>query len=243
MSNELNLPIFTPRPYQLPLLSAIDSKKYNRIFIVWSRRLGKDVCLWNMMIKKAFMNKGTYFYLLPNYTQAKKILWDGMTNDGFKFSDYVPKQLVRSLNATELKITLINGSILQLVGSENIDILRGTNPIGVVFSEFAYHNPQAWDVLRPILAVNNGFAWFDTTPNGKNFAYDLWESTKDDDGWWNQTLNAKDVGIPNKEQIEAERKQGMTDEMINQEFYASWHIGMLGAYYGKPLEEARKQQV
>ena len=193
------------------------------------------------MIKKAFLNRGVYFYLLPNYTQAKKILWDGMTNDGFKFMDFIPKGIIMHKNDTELKVTLINGSIVQLVGSENIDALRGTNPIGVVFSEFAYHNPMAWDVLRPILAVNQGFAWFDTSCNGKNHAYDLWESAKDDPAWFCTQLNANDVGIPTLADIEQERKNGMSEEMVQQEFFNSWDIGMMGAYYTQQILEARKQ--
>ena len=90
------------------------------------------------MIKKAIQTKGTYFYFLPTYSLAKKVVWDNIDNDGFKMLDHIPKELIKSTNGTELKIELINGSIIQLIGADEFKKGGvGTNCIGVVFSEFS----------------------------------------------------------------------------------------------------------
>ena len=116
------------------------------------------------MVKKAIEKIGVYFYFLPTYTQAKKIIWDGIDNNGFKFLDHIPEKITKNKNGQEMKIELINGSIIQLIGTDNYDAIRGTNPIGCVFSEYAFQNPMAWEVVKPILKLNGGWAIFNTTP-------------------------------------------------------------------------------
>ena len=164
---------FKPRDYQQGVVDYIISGG-TRAFLLWHRRSGKDLLLWNLMFRMAIQKKGLYYYFLPQYTAAKKIIWDGITIDGMRFIDYIPKEMVVNRNETELKLNLTNGSIIQLIGTDNYDSIRGTNPIGCVFSEYAYQNPQAWEVVKPILKVNKGFAIFNTTPNGKNHAYEIY---------------------------------------------------------------------
>jgi phage terminase large subunit len=183
---------------------------------------------------------GTYYYFFPTYTQGKKILWNGMDKDGFKFIDHFPKALVKSKNDTELKIEYKNGSIFQIIGTDNIDSIVGTNPVGCVFSEYALQNPKAWDFIRPILAENGGFAIFNYTPRGKNHGYDLYEMAKDNPKWFVQKLTIDDTGIISKEVIDEERASGMSEEMIQQEYYCSFTAAIMGAYYAKEYDEAEK---
>ena len=227
--------------YQLPLLRAIDGGG-KRAFTLWHRRAGKDITLWNLTLKKAVEKAGLYFYFLPTYTQAKKIIWDGINNDGLKFLDHAHPEIVESKNATEMKLELKNGSIVQLIGTDKYDAIRGTNPIGCVFSEFAFQNPMAWEVVRPILKVNGGWAVFNTTPNGKNHAFDIYQMAKDNDGWFCQKLTIDDTGVLDEKDMDEERMEGMTEEMIQQEYYCSFDIGALGSYYAKQVQEARGQK-
>lgn len=240
----MRLPIFNPRTYQLPLLSAMDSGIL-RIFALWHRRAGKDVCLWNMVIKKAYQKQGLYYYLLPTYSQAKKIIWDGIAFDEngvpIRFIDYCPNEITEKRNDQEMKITLINGSVIQLIGTDAYDAVRGTNPIGCVFSEYAFHNPMAWEVIKPILEINKGWAVFNTTPNGKNHAFDLWQMARESETWWTQKLTVDDTGILTKNDIKKIVYEGTTPEMAQQEYYVNFDIGTLGAYYSKQLEEAKNR--
>jgi len=222
------------------LLEALDSG-VKRACTTWHRRAGKDVTLWNYMIRRAFEEVGIYFYLLPEYTQARKILWDGINNDGFKFLDYIHPDILEHSNATEMKLTLKNGSIVQLVGTDRFDTIRGTNPRGCVFSEYAFQNPMAWEVVTPILRVNKGWAVFNSTPNGKNHFYDMYTMAKDNPNWFCELLTVEDTGVVSEEEIQQERLEGKEEEMIQQEYYCSFDIGALGAYYAKQVNEARDQ--
>lgn len=217
---------FNPRSYQLPLLKAMDSGK-NRAVIVWHRRCGKDKVCFNIIIKKAFERIGTYFYFLPSYSQGKKVIWDNIDNNGFKMLDHIPKEIIAKTNATELKVELINGSVIQLIGADEFEKSGvGTNPVGVVFSEYSITNSKAWDFIRPILRVNDGFAIFNFTPRGKNHAWNILQIAKENpDTWFHEVLSVKQTGILTEEQINEERKEGMPEAMIEQEYYCQFIEG------------------
>lgn len=252
---EVHLPHnFTPREYQIPMLSARE-KGYLREVYVLHRRAGKDLTAWNDTIKAAAQKVGIYYYFFPTFAQAKKVIWDGMTKTGRKFLDYIPKDLIadgtkgtKKINSTEMKIEFRNGSILQLIGTDNFDSIKGTNCIGAVFSEYALQDPRAWEiVVEPILAENGGWAKFLYTPNGKNHGYYLWENTVNDPDWHNIILNIEETkqndGSPviTKEFVESLRKRGVDEEFIQQEYYCSFTMGTAGSYYAKLMEKARQE--
>ena len=222
---EITLPYkYQPRTYQLPLLKALDSGT-KRAVIVWNRRSGKDKTCFNYMVKRAATRVGTYYYFLPTFSLAKRVIWDNIDNDGFKMLDHLPKELVKGTNATELKIELINGSIIQLIGADEFKKGGvGTNPIGVVFSEYSITSPEAWDYCRPILAANDGWAIFNFTPRGKNHAHTLLQQAKEDTAWFAEVLTVDETHVLTPEQLEDE-KRTMPQALFNQEWYCSFIEG------------------
>ena len=190
---------------------------------------------------------GSYYYFFPEFNQGRRILWDGMDRDGFKFMDHIPEELRANTNNQEMKITLKNGSVFQIVGTDNYHAVRGTNPIGCVFSEYALQNPLAWDVVRPILNENEGWAIFNFTPLGKNHGFQLYESARNNPKWFCQLLTVDDTkredGSPviSKEAIQEERSTGMTEDLIQQEYYCSFDASIRGAYYSDMLKAAREE--
>lgn len=149
----IHLNKFQPREYQKQFLDALENKGYRKFILIHPRRAGKDILCWNAIIRAAIRKPGVYWYIFPTYSQAKKAIWDSMTIDGMRFLDYIPRELIANTNSQEMKIRLVNQSIIQLIGSENIDSLVGTNPCGVVYSEYALQSEQARQFLRPILLV------------------------------------------------------------------------------------------
>lgn len=184
---------------------------------------------------------GTYFYIFPTYTQAKKVLWDGRDRQGFPFMSHFPDELVAKKNETELRVELRNGSSVQLIGSDNIDSVLGTNPVGCVFSEFALQDPKGWDYMRPILRENGGWAIFDYTPRGKNHGYSLYQMARDNPEWYAEILTVDDTKAISHEEIDADRREGMSEELIQQEYYCSFEGVAFGAYYGKQLQQAEQE--
>ena len=231
---------FYLRPYQKPLWAALDSG-LKRAVCVWHRRSGKDVTAINRTILESVRRPGIYYHCLPKTNQGRKVVWDGMDGQARPFLDFWPTPYVRAINNTEMKVETQNGSLWQVIGSDNFDNVMGTNPSGIVFSEFSLQDPRAWDYFRPILVENKGWALFLFTPRGRNHAYDIYRQATDNPLWFAQTLTVDDTHVIRPHDIEAERQAGMSDEMIRQEFYCDFECALPGAYYVNELRLAREQ--
>lgn len=238
---EINLPYkFQPREYQLPILEAFDNG-YKRIIQLWHRRSGKDKLDLNIVAREMAENVGIYYYFYPTYSQGKKALWDGIGKDGIKYIDHFPKEILDGKpNDTEMKIKYRNGSLFQIIGTDDVDKIVGTNPRGCVFSEYSLQHPKAWNYIRPILAENKGWAIFNYTPRGRNHGWDLYEMAKNNPKWFVTKLTVNDTNVLTIEDIEEERRSGMSEDLINQEYYCSFTASVQGAYYWKQYDEAEK---
>ena len=121
-----------------------------------------------------------------------------------------------------MKITLWNGSIIQIIGTDNYDSIRGTNPRGCVFSEYAFQHPLAWEVVKPILKVNKGWAVFNTTPNGKNHAFDLYQVAKTDKSWFCEKLSISDTDVLTDEDIRITSYNVCYTKLLRRSSGTSW---------------------
>lgn len=252
---------YIPRDYQLnPLRARAEGKK--RILLVWHRRAGKDLTIWNLVVAEAMKEVGAYYYFFPTYGQGKKILWDGRVGpkDGsIRFRDFIPSELIFDTNETEMQVTLVHpnpkdpdvpepGSIIQIIGTDRMDSVVGTNPIGCVFSEYSLQDPGAWDLVRPILRENGGWAAFVYTPRGRNHGWKLYNKVKNSPSWFVSVLSILDTkksdGSPlvTPEDVEEEIRDGMDPDTAQQEFYCSWEGSIQGSYFGEQLKLARTQK-
>ena len=240
MEEKIHLPYeFTPRPYQMPVLKALDDGVL-RAALVWHRRSGKDKTFLNHMAKKMYTRVGAYFYFFPTYTQGKKIIWNGRDRDGFKFLDHIPQVVRKRTDNTDMLIEAKNGSIFQVIGTDKIDAVVGSNPIGCVFSEWALQDPTAWDYVRPILAENGGWVVFIYTPRGKNHGYTTLEIAKQfPDQWYSEVLTVEDTGAIPTAVLEQERREIIAkhgnDALYQQEYMCNFDVPIQGAYYAEQL--------
>lgn len=236
---QITLPYnYKPKAYQLPFLKAMDGG-CKRAVLVWHRRSGKDKTCLNFMIKEMAKKVGVYYYYYPTQKLGRKALWEGIGKDGFKFINHFPKEFIARKNDAEMRIEAVNGSIFQIIGTDNLDVV-GPNPIGNVFSEYSLEDPDAWNYVRPIVAENGGWAVFNYTPRGKNHGYHLANMAKKNKDWYYSVLTVDDTGVITKEAIDDERISGMTEAFIQQEFYCSFNMPIEGSYYGKVLTDLRK---
>lgn len=231
---------WTPRGYQFDLFQALDSG-LKRAFLVWHRRSGKDNSCINYMAKSTQVRKGTYFYMLPTNKQARKVVWMGIDKHGRRIIDQAfPPWLRKRVLDDEMLIELKNGSIFQCVGSDNHDSIVGTNPVGMVFSEWALSDPRAYDYLRPILTENGGWAIFNTTPRGKNHAYNLLKTVENNKNWFVSIKSIVDTGVLTVEQVEEEINSGMPRTRAEQEYYCSFDAANVGSIYLDWIEKLDK---
>lgn len=241
---QIELPYkFTPRKCQIPFFNSLDHGK-KRAVLVCHRRWGKDKCALNLCIKKIPERVGLYFYIFPFYTQARKVIWKGMDKGGMRFMDHFPKEIIKKKHETEMLVELKGGSIWQLIGSDNYDSIMGSNPVGCVFSEYSLQDPFVWDYVRPILEENGGWAVFLFTFRGKNHAWGLYQMAKNNPEWFCQLMTVDDSklddGTPviTKAQINKSRREGMSEDIIQEDYYCIPAAAARGSYYGKYIADA-----
>lgn len=242
MSNEkvfrlsLNL-----REYQTDLFDAIENKGYKRGLFIWPRRAGKDFCAFALCVRACLKKVITCFYVLPTFASGRRILWDAIGNDGKRIIDFAPTELSER-NEQLMRIKFANGSIFQVVGSDNYDnSIVGTNPQLMVFSEYALQDPNAYLLASsPILNANGGAAIFLSTPRGKNALWDLYQIASNSNDWYVSKLTIEQTQHIPLDLIEKEIAQGLISrDLVLQEYYTSFEMGVEGAYYSKYLDKLR----
>ena len=213
-----------PRPYQRDLYNSFGhGKAHQRAAAIWHRRAGKDSTVLNMTAREMFKRVGTYWHLFPEQAQARKAIWNGIDREGRRIIDqFLPPDVRKAERSQEMMIEVANGSTWQLAGSDNYDSLVGSNPVGVVFSEWSLAKPEAWDYIRPILAENDGWALFIYTPRGRNHGWDTYQRALRSKDWFCQLLTVDDTKVISHEAIEAEREAGMSEDKVQQEFWCSF---------------------
>jgi len=232
---------FTPRPYQINVWNAFIRDGIRRGFCCWHRRSGKDLTFFNILVTKAFKRVGSYYYYFPTKADGRAILWEGMDKEGIRFLDRIPPGLRDGEpKNVEMQVNLKNGSNFRVMGTDDLRVV-GPNPVGCVFSEYSLQNPAGWDLIRPILAENEGWALFNCTPRGRNHAYRMHLMAKNNPKWFHEALTVNDTGAISLEVIQEERVSGMREELIQQEFFVSWDSALEGAYYADDIGIARSQ--
>jgi hypothetical protein len=199
--------------------------------LVAGRRFGKSYLSCIELLRGAINRPGeVYFYCAPTYRMAKDIAWKELKR-------LVPKTWIQAKNETDLRLDLINGSSIELKGTENAMALRGRSLAGVVLDEAAFMERDVWaEVIRPALADKQGWALFISTPDGTaSWFYDMWcfcgEQEWDD--WQRWSFTTIEGGNVKAEEVEAARSQ-LDPRTFRQEFEASFEnlTGLVAVSFG-----------
>ena len=238
----VRVPAITPRAYQVdPFVYWQERKTPGRAVEVWARRLGKDLVYASIALMLSYERRGLFLHMLPEFSHARRTLWDGFDNDGNRFIDTVfPKELRKATHDVDMRIELHNGSVWQLGGSDQYDRWVGGNPIWTCFSEFALAHPKAWEIFRPILKLNGGNAAFISTPRGYNHMHTMYERAKAEPDWRGSRLTALEVGVMTQADYDEEIRLGMPEELARQEYLCDFSAANVGAILGSRVEEAEK---
>ena len=83
---------------------------------------------------------GNYWHMLPEASQARKAVWDAINphTGRRRIAEAFPASVRLGQREEDMKISLVNGSVWQLVGSDRFDAL-----VGSVQGRFASSNSQA----------------------------------------------------------------------------------------------------
>lgn len=196
-------------------------------------------------------------YVFPTNDMARDNLWESYTNDGLRFTDFVPLELrVRKnkgddgLNDSLKRIELITGGSLRVVSGHKPGRLRGGNSKLFVLSEFQAMDPMVIDIIMPIIEANGGILIINMTANGDSAAKELLEAWKNDPDVYVSILTVDDTPVFTPEQMVRIRRQaverfiarGQSEEeanaFIDQEYYCNWDSPVIGSYFGSAMRRA-----
>lgn len=239
---------YVPRPIQQYLHNAM--KRFN--VLVCHRRFGKTVLVLNEMIDRGLRCDGKnpqYAYVAPTYGQAKRVAWDYLKD----FTKGIPGVVV---NEAELRVDIPRqhkGDRIRflLLGAENPGSIRGIYLDGAILDEMGEMHPEIWgQTIRPLLSDRLGWCIFIGTPKGRNMFYDLYNFAKHGDPkrnippqaeWFAAMYKSSETNIISKAELESARNE-MSEDEYEQEFECSFAAALVGAYYGKEMSEAEKEQ-
>lgn len=213
----------------------------HRFIVLPAGRRSRKTLLGKRKILLAALNNNNhrYFMAAPTYQQAKNIFWSDLKRDTRLFWYRYPSE-------TELKVELVNGSMIAVVGLDKPMRIEGIPWNGCLITEMSEIKANAWaENIRPLLADTGGFALLDGTPNGLGDYYDLalyaaggplpqsvaytgaYAENADDDEWAYYHWFSSDV-LPQSE-IESAKRQ-LSPKMYEQEYEGSF-IGNTNRVY------------
>ena len=181
---------------------------------VCGRRFGKSEVARQAQIRVA-LNGGITWWLSPTYKMATAAWKD------FKRT---LRPVTRGKNEVERTLELVTGGIIQVWSAHDPDTLRGSGLDLAVLDEAAYMHPDVWQgAIRPALADRRGEAMFTSTPNGRNWFWELYMLGQDplraDWQSWSFPTSANPLIAP----AEIEAARGLLPErMFKQEYLAEF---------------------
>jgi hypothetical protein len=205
------------------------------------RRFGKTVFAINELVDQSIRcskKNPQYAYVAPTYGQAKRVAWD-------QLKEYTKNIPGITYNEADLRLEIPRPSSrdkikIILLGAENPAAIRGIYLDGVILDEYAEMNPEVWtSVVRPALSDRMGWAIFLFTPRGRNHAYDLYMMAQTQPDWFVKSYKASETGIIPLSELEAARAM-MSESEYEQEFECSFSAALVGAYFGKEMDQAAK---
>jgi phage terminase large subunit len=107
----------------------------------------------------------------------------------------------------------------------------------MVIDEVGDCRPNLWStVCLPTLVDRKGWALFIGTPKGKNFFYDIYQRSQQEDGWYSLTLKASESGILDESEL-LEMKAQMEPEEFAQEMECDFTAAVKGTYYADLIQK------
>lgn len=180
---------YEPNPAQVPIHK--DATR-NRV-VAAGRRTGKSTAGGHELTPeayRAYFNRKQleslgirmeFWIVGPNYTDAEKefrVFYNDVKKLGMPMDRPGTYYDARSGN---MQISLWEGRFLVSAKSAaHPESLVGEGLFGVIMAEAAKQKASVWTkYVRPTLADFNGWALFNSTPEGKNWFYDLWQKGQD----------------------------------------------------------------
>lgn len=237
------------RDYQEEIRDALDDPALRQAVLVVARRGAKTYTVFVEHIIPAMTKEVMNAVIVyPTAKQGFKNFWTNIENDGFKTLNHIPKEIRagESNSEDDMRITLMNGSNLFVLGANNPEALRGANAKIYFFDEFVDIPSGALGVVRPITNMNKGRIIIASTPkqdgiSGGTFKK-LHEAAKTRKNQY--TCYIPGDRFMTKEEMEILRQDYIdeygNDFLYKQEILLDWGQSSSASYYGEIMGKKDK---
>lgn len=199
----------------------------NRFRVVaCGRRFGKTETGKLLLIEHAWYRKKRCWWLAPTYQMASQAWRDLktviMTTNGPGIT----------ISEAERRIDLPGGGMIAVRSTHHPDHLRGEGLDFAVLDEAAFMEPLVWpQIVRPMLLERRGGAIFLSTPNGRNWFWELFKLGLDPEEaeWASFHYTSYENPLVAPEDLETIRRN--TPERIFKEEYLAQFLGDSGAVF------------
>jgi hypothetical protein len=203
-----------PRPHAGQQRIRSEARRFN--VVNCGRRFGKTKYGLNLLVECALSGypvawfAPTYKTLSEPWREAKKLL----------------KPITRSANASEKRIELITGGVIEFWSLTDADNIRGRKYKRALVDEAAMVRSLkvSWEqVIRPMLADFRGDGYFFSTPKGRNYFHELFQRGQDatQRDWMSFQLPTSTNPYIPADEIEAARLE-LPELVFMQEFLAQF---------------------
>ena len=237
------------RPYQDDIVTAWNDPAIVELLLIIARRGGKTTTVFSECIVPDLVKEvQTIVLVYPTAKMGFRNFWNNIENDGFKTLEHIPQSLIKRAGNTEddMRIELINGSVLLCVGASNTEALRGANGKKYVFDEFADQYIEAVNVVAPIIEANGGKMVYMGTPkidgiNGETMRRMHFRFKKEEDKY---TCYIDATHYMTEKQLEKVRQgyilRNGNDFKFRQEMLLDWGQSSSSSYYGEIMSKKDK---
>lgn len=234
---------YKPHAVQRQIHNAVQASNARFRVVCAGRRTGKSTLGGHELTTEAvrayyrtdidpFDHRAEFWIIGPEYSDAEKefrVLWSDLNKLGMeKYFDH-PGTYYNPENG-QMHLSMYGGKFqVHCKSAKYPNSLVGEALEGVILAEAAKLKPSIWHkFVRPMLADYKGWALFTSTPEGRNWFYDLYRMGRDPAfaDWWSVRMPSwsNDILFP-QGRYDPEitsMSAGMSEEKFNQEIGADF---------------------
>lgn len=129
---------------QIEALKPLYNDDINLLLVPSGRKFGKSELAMYVLWKQALMHPGSAcYYVAPEGSHGRKLVWDNWRLQRFLGED--SKKYTKKPRNQEMMLPFINGSFIQVIGSENYGAANGLTPHIAVYDEMKLFHPR-WHI-------------------------------------------------------------------------------------------------
>lgn len=185
--------------------------------IAAGRRWGKSRLAITVLLRYALLGKRCW-WVFPSFRSSRP---------AWRTLQALAMQLPGAYSrAASRELVLPSGGTITLHSSDRPDLLRGEGLFAAVIDEAAYVDEDAWiRVIRPALSEQKGVAMFISSPNGRNWFWQLYERGLSGNTAWmswrfptssNPLIPKSEIALAREELPEAAFRQEYLAEFLSE---------------------------